>query len=99
LQRLLASGVLALLFVLVQQHASLHWLGHAVDSLHQKAAPAGEACDECAGLAAFAAAAPSHSPLLPTFDAEPELRLLAAPASAATAQHLAFRSRAPPVLS
>lgn len=88
--------MLALLFVLVQQHATLHWLSHAIDAVHQKGAPAGDACDECASLSAFAAAAPSSVPVLPLVAAHEDLPPAEALASIAASLRLAFRSRAPP---
>jgi hypothetical protein len=99
LRRLIGGCVLALLFLIVQQHASLHWLSHAIDAVHQKAAPAGDACDECAGLSAFAAAAPSTTPVIPIVEPYHALPPAETVASIASALRLAFRSRAPPVLS
>jgi hypothetical protein len=99
LHRLIGGCVLALLFVLVQQHATVHWLSHAIDAVHQKAAPGGDGCDECAGLSAFAAAAPCSVPVLPMVLPQQALPPAETVASIAASLRLAFRSRAPPVLA
>ncbi|HKX40322.1 MAG TPA: hypothetical protein VJO99_04140 [Burkholderiaceae bacterium] len=105
LRTLLARGALALLLVLGQQHAALHWLTHAVDAVGsaatQKAAQHGsnDVCDECAGLTAFGAMAVGAQTML----ALPLARHAVAATVPATAPQraprLAFHSRAPPVLS
>jgi hypothetical protein len=103
LRTLLARGVLALLLVFAQQQATLHWLQHAVDSVAQNGQKAkhgpSDVCDECAGLIAFGAMA-APTPLALTLPRGDEsLVAIAEPASIARAPQLAFRSRAPPVLS
>ena len=100
LRTLLARGVLALLLVFAQQQATLHWLSHAVDAVAQKAkhGPT-DACDECAGLAAFDAMATPTPLVLALPHGDNTLVALAEPVSIARAPQLAFRSRAPPVLS
>ena len=100
LRTLLARGVLALLLVFAQQQATLHWLSHAVDSVAQKAKHgSSDVCDECAGLTAFGAmAAPTPLVLAPP-RGDNTLVDVVEPASIARAPQLAFRSRAPPVLS
>jgi len=100
LRTLLARGVLALLLVFAQQQATLHWLSHAVDSVAQKAKQGpNDVCDECAALVAFGAMAVPTLPALPLACGESPLVDVAEPASIARAPQLAFRSRAPPVLS
>jgi len=100
LRTLLARGVLALLLVFAQQQATLHWLSHAIDSVEHKAKHGpSEACDECAGLAALDAMALPALPVLALPPAGFALADAAEPASVARAPQLAFRSRAPPVLS
>jgi hypothetical protein len=100
LRTLLARGVLALLLVFAQQQATLHWLSHAVDSLAQKAKHGpSDVCDECAGLVAFDAMATPTPLVLALPHGESTLVDVVEPASIARAPQLAFRSRAPPVLS
>ncbi len=100
LRTLLARGVLALLLVFAQQQATLHWLSHAVDSVAQKAkhGPT-DVGDGCAGLVAFGARAAPTSPPLALPPSGGTLVDAAEPVSIARAPRLAFRSRAPPVLS
>ena len=100
LRTLLARGVLALLLVFAQQQATLHWLSHAVDAVAQKAKHgASDVCDECAALVAFDAMA-APTPLVLNLPHGGATRVdVAEPASIARAPQLAFRSRAPPVLS
>lgn len=100
-QRLLMHALMALLLLFMQQQATLHWLSHAVDATHASVKhplPAA-GCDECVGMAAFGAAAPVTSLVLPAVPATHERAQAAQLASIATALRLAFRSRAPPVLS
>jgi hypothetical protein len=100
LRTLLARGVLALLLVFAQQQATLHWLSHAVDSVAQKAKHGpNDVCDECAGLTAFGAMAAPTPPALPLPRDDSTLVDVVEPVSIARAPQLAFRSRAPPVLS
>ena len=100
---LLARGVLALLLVFAQQQATLHWLSHAVDSVSQNGQKAkhgpNDVCDECASLAAFSAMA-APAPLALVLPHGGSTRVdVAEPTSIARAPQLAFRSRAPPLLS
>jgi len=100
LRTLLARGVLALLLVFAQQQATLHWLSHAVDSVAQKAKHGpNDVCDECAALAAFGAMATPTPLVLALPHGDNALVDVAQPVSVARAPRLAFRSRAPPVLS
>lgn len=105
LRTLLARGVLALLLVFGQQHATLHWLNHAVDAVAsaaaQKAAQQGssDVCDECAGLTAFGAMAVGTPPALALPPAERTVAAATPATAPQRAPRLAFRSRAPPVLS
>ena len=103
LRTLLARGVLALLLVFAQQQATLHWLSHAIDSVAQNGHKAKQAptdvCGECAGLIAFGAMAAPTPPALVLPCGDTPLVDVAEPASIARAPQLAFRSRAPPVLS
>ena len=103
LRTLLARGVLALLLVFAQQQATLHWLQHAVDSVAQNGQKAkhgpSDVCDECAGLIAFGAMAAPTPLALAVPRGDESLVAIAEPASIALAPQLAFRSRAPPVLS
>ena len=97
---LLARSVLALLLVFAQQQATLHWLSHAVDSVAQKAKHGpNDVCDECAALAAFGAMATPTPLVLALPHGDNALVDVARPVSVARAPRLAFRSRAPPVLS
>ena len=103
LRTLLARGVLALLLVFAQQQATLHWLQHAVDSVAQAGQKAkhgpNDVCDLCAGLVAFGAmAAPAPLALALPHGADALVEIVE-PLSIARAPQLAFRSRAPPVLS
>jgi hypothetical protein len=100
LRTLLARGVLALLLVFAQQQATLHWLSHAVDTVAQKAKHGpNDVCDECAGLIAFNAMA-TPAPLVLALPRGGDTLIDAVePVSIERAPQLAFRSRAPPVLS
>lgn len=97
---LLARCALALLFVLAQQQATLHWLSHAVAAVSQKAHDTHhDVCDECGALTAFGAMAVGAPLPLAMPSAEvgavattPALPLQRAP-------QLGFRSRAPPPLA
>ena len=102
LRTLLARGVLALLLVFAQQHAALHWLSHAVDAVdtaHKAKHGPDEVCGECAGLIALGAMAVGSAPALALPPAEPVVADAALPLAPQRAPRLAFRSRAPPVLS
>lgn len=102
LKNLLARGLLALALLFAQQHAVLHWLSHSIAATHAKAnggSAAGEHCDECLALSALGAAAPStYAP--PPADAAQHTLVAATPVTTRSAAlRLAFRSRAPPILS
>lgn len=59
LRLVLAQMGLALLLLLSQQHAAVHWLSHAVEATHGK--PKGtlnEHCADCGALSALDGAAP-----------------------------------------
>jgi hypothetical protein len=97
----LAHLLLAVLLLIAQQQAALHWLSHAVAAASIKgktAAPIGQHCDECdllAPLAASIGTAPLQLALRPPGQPAPTLRRgLGGPRLTA----LAYRSRAPPVL-
>ncbi|MDQ2779495.1 MAG: hypothetical protein M3Y32_08060, partial [Pseudomonadota bacterium] len=66
-RRLLAVAVLGLLLLFGQQHATRHWLSHAIDATHAKAPGSVPQphCDACDGLAAFGAAMPAPLVVLP----------------------------------
>jgi hypothetical protein len=105
LRSLLARGVLALMLVFAQQHAALHWLAHAVDAVDsaasQKAKHGGpdDVCGECAGLIAFGAMAVGSPPVWALPAAERSVVETVPPLAVLRGPRLAFRSRAPPVLS
>ena len=100
LRTLLARGALALLLVFAQQQATLHWLSHAIDSIAQKAKHGpSDVCDECAGLVAFDAMAAPSPPALVLVRGDDTPIDVTRPASISRAPQLAFRSRAPPILS
>jgi hypothetical protein len=99
---LLARTLLALVFLFAQQTAALHWLAHATHATHAKASAGGllaEHCDECLTLGALGAAAIGGHPPVPAPGARHALLATPSPAAAPAALRLAFRSRAPPVLS
>jgi hypothetical protein len=99
---LAARGVLALVFLLAQHTATLHWLSHAIEATHatvsKVSAPAADHCDECLALSALGAAATSGGVTLPSGAAHHALASAPAPAPSPTALRLAFQSRAPPIL-
>ena len=102
LKTLAARSLLALAFVFAQHTAALHWLSHAIEATHAKAggnATLAEHCDECLGLGALGSAALGGD-TVPSFGAVSHA-VAAVPAvvPAHRARRLAFRSRAPPVLS
>jgi hypothetical protein len=98
---LLGRGLLALVLLFGQQHAALHWLSHAVEATQAKAsAPATDLqCDDCLAVAGLGAAATASGPLLPEPFAQHALASPLPTADASAALRLAFRSRAPPILS
>ena len=102
LHRFLSRFALALLLVLTQQQAVLHLLGHGLEQVRSKHAPAGPAEQACEKCLAFAhidhAAAPAAAQ--PGFDnAAIEARAATLHAGRDTRFEPAFRSRAPPFLS
>lgn len=99
--RLLLTGwalALCLALALGQQHAMLHWLGHAIDAAQAQSkhfsndAP----CDECAGLASLGAGLACACALLPLSYAHLACPARAVPAAPAIPVRLAYLSRAPP---
>ena len=93
-----AGWTLALLLALVQQHAVLHWLGHAVAAASPQAkhATPDPVCDECAALAVFGAGAAAACVLLAlSFGRHPTLTLVGLPAPAQPPL-IPYLSRAPP---
>jgi hypothetical protein len=108
LRNLIARGLLALALVFAQQEASLHWLSHAIEATQGKASNgtggsngtvAGDHCDECLALGGLAVGATS-TPY--AFPAEPAQHVQVATEEATLAPsllRLAFRSRAPPILT
>lgn len=101
LKLLLARGALALMLLFTQQQAALHWLGHAIDATHAKyGGPIpSDHCDECPSFSALGAGAISEHaiPVVPM--PREALAPYTGVGSAQSALLLAFRSRAPPVLS
>jgi hypothetical protein len=101
-KQLAARGLLALAFLFAQQTAALHWLSHAVEATQAKAgkgAPPGHHCDECLTLGALVAGATSAGFTLPLAGAQHALPGVASDAVSPAPLRLAFRSRAPPVLT
>lgn len=104
--RLVVHGLLALVFMLAQHTASLHWLSHSIEAAESARVAHGKVqvsqadhCDECLLLSALgAAAANTHQyPVADTFAQHALLAVWPIAASPAVPR-LAFRSRAPPVL-
>jgi hypothetical protein len=102
LKNLFARGLLALVLVFAQQQAALHWLSHAIEATHGKAASgplANDHCDECLALNGLAAGATSTPHAFP-LEAAHHVLVAASGVAVAPAQlRLAFRSRAPPILT
>ena len=103
LKNFVARGLLALAFLFAQQTAALHWLSHAVEATQDKASSstggAPHHCDECLAVAALGAAAPGAGFAFPASLAQ-FVPCAATPVAASPAvPRLAFRSRAPPILS
>ncbi len=100
IRRLLARGLLALMLLVAQQTASLHWLSHAIDATRAKAtqgsAPAAH-CDECAVIGALGAAATAPPFAFPAASGGDGWLAGSRHAAAPTPLRLAFRSRAPPL--
>lgn len=102
MKSLVARGLLALAFLFAQQTAALHWLSHAVEATQSKASSStGTAhhCDECLAVAALGAAAPSAGFAFPASLAQLAAGLATPVAASPAVPRLAFRSRAPPILS
>jgi hypothetical protein len=101
LKRLLARGLLALALLFAQQQAALHWLSHAIEATQAKASKPTpiEHCDDCLSLGALGAGATSASPALPVSFAQHALTTTPTVVDSPAALRLAFRSRAPPILS
>jgi len=102
LKQLAARGLLALAFLFAQQTAALHWLSHAVEATQAKAGkgvPPGHHCDECLTLGALGAGATSAGITLPLASAQHALPGVASDGASPAPLRLAFRSRAPPVLT
>jgi hypothetical protein len=102
LRNLIARGLLALALVFAQQEASLHWLSHAIEATQGKASNgtvAGDHCDECLALGGLAVGATSTPYAFPQEAAHHVLVAASEVAIAPSLLRLAFRSRAPPVLS
>jgi hypothetical protein len=101
LKRLLSRGLLALALVFAQQQAALHWLSHAIEATQAKASKPTplEHCDDCLTLGALGAGATSTSPVLPVSFAQHALTTPPPAIASPAALRLAFRSRAPPILS
>ena len=100
IQRLLARALLALMLLLAQQTASLHWLSHAIDATHAKAAPGtapSEHCDECLAIGALGAAATAPPFAFVAVVGSDFWLALPHDAASPALLRLAFRSRAPPV--
>jgi hypothetical protein len=103
LKKLVARGLLALAFLFAQQTAALHWLSHAVEATQAKAGSstggAPHHCDECLAVAAFGAAAPGAGFAFPASLVQLAPGVATAVTASPAAPRLAFRSRAPPILS
>lgn len=100
-KRLLAQGLLALVFLFAQQHAALHWLSHAIAATRAKAAGGSgvpDHCSECLALGALGGAAPASASALPAGVAHHALVALPPVANSTAALRFAFHSRAPPTL-
>ena len=102
LQRLVSRFALALLLVFTQQQAVLHLLGHSLEQVASKKAPAGPAEHACEKCLAFAQVDHAAAPVaaLPRLDtAAIEARPIALRAGSESRFAPAYRSRAPPLLS
>ena len=100
LKRFLLACALALAFLLGQNAAALHALGHAADTLTQKdGAPAPTKCADHSLFTNLGAALGSAPPVTPAVAAVSEVATTPLVASASLAPRLGFRSRAPPTLS
>lgn len=101
LRRLLAHIALGLLLLFAQQHATRHWLSHAVEATHAKiqGAPEGEHCVDCDALTAFGAALPTPQGAPPIAVEFEQVRLQTMqPVLLLAAALAAYLSRAPPSL-
>ena len=97
------AALLSLLLAVGQQHALLHWLSHATSSTKAQHAGAAEpgkfSCDECVALAAFGASSPTAPWAFSCAELHDPAFAGPAPAGITQALRLAFRARAPPILS
>lgn len=99
-------GLLALVFMLAQHTASLHWLSHSIEAAEAAYAAHGKAqasqadhCDECLLLSALGAAAANTHDIAAADNGARHALLAVLPIVASPAvPRLAFRSRAPPIL-
>ncbi|MDB5945099.1 MAG: hypothetical protein JWQ33_125 [Ramlibacter sp.] len=97
--RLALSGcLLAMLLVLAQQHAVLHWLSHAGADVapHAKHAVQNDQCDQCVGLGSLGLGMAASGWLLLLSFAHHACPAVARPRSAPAELRLAYLSRAPP---
>jgi hypothetical protein len=102
LQNFFARGLLALVLVFAQQQASLHWLSHAIEATKGKAATgplASDHCDECLALSGLATGATSAPQTFPQEAAHHVLIAASEVTLSPALLRLAFRSRAPPILT
>jgi len=92
---------LALLLLCAQQQAALHWLSHAVQATHGKtgAPPSDLHCDACLAFSGVGAAPTSAAPFIPASLARHVAVGCPPTVASPAALRLAFRSRAPPILS
>ncbi len=95
---LLAFGI-ALAVLFGQHAAALHDLAHATAQLGDKGGKLPAPCDQCFACAQLSGAATATAPALPLFAAVGSTAAVAHIAPVFTAQRVAFRSRAPPVVS
>ena len=101
LRALLARTCLAVMLLFAQQHATLHWLSHAIEATNKAGhvPPPGDHCDQCAGLTAFGAAMTSLGVSLPASLGHEALSAAPQARAVALAPLYAYLSRAPPALS
>jgi len=100
LNRFFLACALALAFLLGQQAAALHALGHAADALSQnESTPAPSKCADHSLFSTFAAALGSKAPVAPFVAAVSQVGTTPLHTSAALAPRFSFLSRAPPSLS
>lgn len=95
---LLASGI-ALAVLFGQHAAALHDLAHATAQLGDKGGKLPAPCDQCFACAQLSGGATATPPAIPLFAVLGSTATMTRVAPVFTAQRVAFRSRAPPVLS